>query len=192
MQAFSFTSGNMSASESDGTEMRMFDNRRQKASRRQPDSAQSDDAENMEDLNVTSSPIASTDFNYFHSLSPLQNGHLKTRSFEKLDAEGFNGGGYLSDSSLPSVRQSLARSRHLDIDIHEGTPLLSRQHSVANLERIEQALEGEGDDNIVQTPGSKRKHAIKKYGMQIKITILCAIMLASVVSHCGVFDNCPP
>ena len=183
MQAFTFNSGNTSASESDGTEMHLFDNRRQRASRRQPDSAQSDDAENMENPSFISSPtIASTDFNYFGSLSSLEKRH-KTRSFEKLDAEGFNEGGYLSDSSLPSVRQSLARSRHLEKDLHEGTPLLSRQHSIADLERVEQALDGEeDDDDIVQTLRSKRKHAIKKYGVQIKITILCVIMLASVVS----------
>ena len=106
------------------------------------------------------------------------------RSFEKLEVEGFDDGGNLSDSSLPSARQSLARSRHPDVDMHEGTPLLSRQHSTTDLDRIEQALDDDEDDIVELTPGSKRKHAIKKYWIQIKISILFVIMLASVVSHC--------
>ena len=183
MQAFSFKSGNSSASESDGTEMHLLDNRRLNPSRRQPDSAQNDDTDDMEQLHPTSPTVASTDFNYLGSLSPLQRRH-KMRSYEKLDAEVFTEGGYLSDSSLPSVRQSLARSRHLESDMHERTPLLSRQHSVADLEQVEQVLDDEEEDNIVeQTPQSKRKHALKKYGVQLKITILFAILLASVVSH---------
>lgn len=159
-----------------------MDNRRQRGSRRrQSNSAQSDDTDDMDDP-ATSSAVASTDFNFLGSLSPLQKKH-KMRSFEKLEVEGFDDGGNLSDSSLPSARQSLARSRHPDVDIHEGTPLLSRQHSTTDLQRVEQALDGEEDDVVELTPRNKRKHAIKKYGTQIKISILFIIMLASVVSH---------
>ena len=185
MQAFPFQSGNTSASESDVTEMHSLD-RRKRASRRQPNSAQSDETDDMDYPNATSPTVASADFNYLGSLSPLQRKH-KIRSFEKLEVEGFNDGGNLSDSNLPSVRQSLARSRHPEIDIHEGTPLLSRQHSTTDLERVEQTLDDEDEDGIVeQTPRSIRKHAIKKYGTQIKVSILFIVMLASVVSHCVV------
>ena len=164
----------------------MLDNRRQRASRHQPNSAQTDDTDDMDNSNRTSPAVASTDFNYLGSLSPLQKKH-KMRSYEKLEVQGFTDDGNLSDSSLPSARQSLARSRHPEIDMHEGTPLLSRQHSTTDLERVEQTLDDDDEDDIVeQTPRGKRKHAIKKYGTQIKISILFLIMLASVVSHCVV------
>lgn len=177
MQEFSFMSDHDSASNS-GTEMHTLDNRRQRRYRRQgPNNAQSDEIEEMEKTNVSIS--ASTDFNYLGSLSPLQRRH-KMRSFEKLEVAGFDEVGHLSDSSLPSVRQSLARSRHYEREIHEGTPLLNSQQSATDVEQAEQTLD---EDIVEQTDKSRRKYAIRKYGIQLKIAILFVIMLASVVSY---------
>ena len=192
MQAFSFRSGYSTPSESheSATEMHTLENRRQRRNGRHPNSAQSDDTDdNMEDAPVTS---ASTEFGL---MSPLQRKH-KIRSFEKLDVEGFNEVGYLSDSSLPSVRQSIARQQEREIT--ESTPLLSNQHSLrgslADLERTEQLLDDDDDDDnqgdvTVQTPKIQRKQAIKKYGKQIKIAVLFVILLASVVRHFRIVLN---
>ena len=181
MQAFSFNTGYSSASDS-ATEMHTLDTRRQRKSHRQPNTAQNDDILEMDNANIESPTVASTEFSYLGPLSPLQRRH-KARSFEKLEVEGYDEVGYLSDSCLPSVRQSLARSRHFERDINEGTPLLSRQHSIADLERVEQALDDDNEDIIIgDMPRSRRRQTIKKYGKQIKIAILFAVMLASIVS----------
>lgn len=182
MQSFSFLSGNSSQSES-ATEMHSLENRRQRRNRRQPDTTHSDIVE-MEDTSVKSAGVASTGFIHLNSLSPLQKKH-KMRSFERLVPEGFDENGYVSDSCLPSVRQSLAMSRQYEREISEGTPLLGSQQSIADLERVEQSLTGnnEDDDLVEYTSRGKKKRAIKKLGIQIKILILFAIMLASVVRH---------
>ena len=178
MQTFSFKSGHTSESES-ATEMQTLENRRQRRNRRQLYAAESDCAEEMTDVQAESPTVASTGFDYLGSLSPSQKKH-KFRSFEKLEIEGFDEAGHLSDSSLPSMRQSFARSRHLEKDLNEETPLLSPEHSVTNLDVIEQNLDDDKPINIEQMPRSKR---IKKYGRQLKIAVLFAIMLASVVSN---------
>lgn len=181
MQPFAFSSGHSSQSES-ATEMQNLEKRRKKKSGRRPNAAQNDDGDDMDDANLISQNVASTDFG---ALSPLQKRH-RIRSFERIEVGGFNEAGYLSDSSLPSVRQSLAR--HYERDINESTPLLSRQHSTTELEQTEQSLVDDDDDDdkdvtVVQTPQGRRRHMIKKYGKQIKIAILFVITLASVVRH---------
>ena len=177
MQAFSFKSGHSSESES-ATEMQTLENRRQRRNRRQPYAAESDGAEEMVDAQAESPTVASTGFDYFSSLSPSQKRH-KFRSFEKLEVEGFDEAGHLSDSSLPSMRQSFARSRHLEKDLNEETPLLSPEHSVTDLDIIEQNLD---DDKPVIMGEMPRSRRIKRYGKQLKIVVLFAIMLASIVS----------
>jgi len=75
---------------------------------------------------VKSPNVVSNDYNYFgSSLSPPQKMHL----FERLQDHEFNEPRYVSDTSLPSVRQSMARSRHHKREDNEETPLLSHQHS---------------------------------------------------------------
>jgi len=167
-------------------EMYTLENRRQKRNRRKFDTTQSDDTLGMENSCMKSPNVVPNDYNYFGgSLSSLQ----KMRSFEKLQDHEFNEPGYVSDSSLPSVRQSLARSRHHEREDNEGTPLLSHHHShhlsASELERAEQSLTVDDDgneDNVELTPARRRIKTFKKYGIQIKIAILFAIMLASVVS----------
>lgn len=186
MQTFSFRSGHSSEAES-ATEMHSLDNRRQRRNRRQLNTAESNDTEEMVDAHAESPMVASTGFDYLGSLSPSQKKH-KFRSFEKLEVEGFDEAGYLSDSSLPSMRQSLARNKHLERDMNEETPLLSPEHSITDLDMVEQNLDDDDEPSIMgQIPRSRRKE-IKKYGKQIKIAVLFAIMLASVVSNSVLSD----
>lgn len=168
MQVYSFTPGYSSQSESASAtemsrEMHTLENRRHY----QPDTMQNDEIVEMEDAGVKSSNVDSKDYDYFSgSLSP------------KLQVDGSNETGY---NSLPSLRQSLARSRHHKREDNEGTPLLSHQHSHHYSNKLD--VGDDNEDNILElTSARKRRHAFKKYGIQIKIAILFAIMLASVVS----------
>jgi len=102
---------------------------------------------------------------------------------------GNHADGYDSDGSLPSVRQALARShRHQEWEATEETSLIN---SHQNSNKLEQSLNfdnDDDDDDIVELTHSNRirhvfKNYTRKYGTRIKIIILFAIMLASVVRH---------
>ena len=137
-------------------------------------------SEEMEDLRVMSTGPITTSFNSV--LPRLQRG----RSYERLTATDSifqDQTGYLSDSSLPSERQSIARRHDFPNESDETTPLIQQHSPTEGIEEMEKVL----DDNETVSfssskQGQKRKHLIVRYGKHFKVIVLFLIMLASVVS----------
>jgi len=101
---------------------------------------------------------------------------------------GNHADGYDSDGSLPSARQSLARGcRHQGWEATEETSLLNSHQNSNKLEQSLDVVDDDDDDIVELTRSNRVRHVFKnytrKYGTRIKIIILFAIMLASVVRH---------
>ena len=175
-------SGNVSSSTD--TEMHTFSNRKQKVRHRPPATAHSED---MEELRVASTEFPkTTSFNSpnFSVLSSLHRG----RSYERLttahaDSIFQEQTGYLSDSSLPSERQSIARRQDFPHESNETTPLIQQHSPTASIEGMEKVI----DEDNETVSFSSSKHAQKqrllvRIRKHSKVIILFLIMLASVVS----------
>jgi len=169
-------SGNVSSSTD--TEMHTFGNGKQKLRHHPPATVYS---EEMEDIRVTSTGPLTTSFN--RVLPPLQRG----RSYEILTATDSmfqDQTGYLSDSSLPSDRQSIARRQDFLNESNETTPLIQQHSPTEGIEEMEKVLDDDNETVSFSSSkhGQKKKKIIVRYGKRVKVIMLFLIMLTSVVS----------
>lgn len=171
-------SGNFSSSTD--TELRTLSSRKQKMRHSQPATAHSE----MDEFRVASTELpTTTSFNSPYSRRPMQRG----RSYERLtvtDAIFPDQTGYVSDSSLPSERQSIARRQDFPNESDETTPLIQQHSPTEGIEEMEKVYDENND--IVSFSSNKiaekRKHLLVRYGKYSKVIILFLIMSAAVVS----------